>query len=109
MQVLVSLGLPRWCSGKDSACQFRKCKRLGLICGSKRFLGVENGNPLQYSCLENSMGRRAWRATVHGVSKSWTRLSRATLGQDSTFPEHILSLSGNDGTVHLQRVLWELV
>ena len=37
--------------------------------------GEENGNPLQYSCLENSMDRGAWQATVHGVTKSWTRLS----------------------------------
>ena len=37
--------------------------------------GVGNGSPLQYSCLENPMGRRAWRATVHGVTKSQTRLS----------------------------------
>ena len=34
-----------------------------------------NGNPLQYSCLETPMDRGAWRATVHGVSKSWTQLS----------------------------------
>jgi len=34
-----------------------------------------NGNPLQYSCLENAMDRGAWRATVHGFAKSWTRLS----------------------------------
>ena len=34
-----------------------------------------NGNPLQYSCLENSMDRGAWQATVHGVTKSWTQLS----------------------------------
>ena len=33
-----------------------------------------NGNPLQYSCLENPMDRRAWRATAHGVTKSWTQL-----------------------------------
>ena len=38
-------------------------------------LGEGNGNPLQYSCLENPMDRGAWRATVHGVTKSWTRLS----------------------------------
>ena len=37
--------------------------------------GEENGNPLQYSCLENPMDRGAWRATVHGVAKSWTQLS----------------------------------
>ena len=35
----------------------------------------ENGNPLQYSCLENPMDRGAWQATVHGVAKSWTQLS----------------------------------
>ena len=37
--------------------------------------GERNGNPLQYSCLENSMGRGTWRATVHGVAKSRTQLS----------------------------------
>ena len=36
--------------------------------------GEGNGNPLQYSCLEDSMDRGAWRATVHGIAKSWTRL-----------------------------------
>ena len=43
---------------------------VGLIPESGRFPGVGNGNPLQYSCLENSMVRGAWRATVHGVAKS---------------------------------------
>ena len=38
-------------------------------------LSEGNGNPLQYSCLENPMDREAWRATVHGVAKSWTQLS----------------------------------
>ena len=38
-------------------------------------LGEGNGTPLQYSCLENPMDGRAWWATVHGVAKSWTRLS----------------------------------
>ena len=37
--------------------------------------GEGNGNPLQYSCLENSTDRGAWRATVHGVTKSQTQLS----------------------------------
>ena len=36
--------------------------------------GEENGNPLQYSCLENSLDRGTWRAAVHGVAKSWTAL-----------------------------------
>ena len=43
--------------------------------GSGRFPGAGNGNPLQYSCLENSMDRGAWQVTVHGVAKSRTRLS----------------------------------
>ena len=42
----------------------------GSIPGSGRSLGEGNGNPLQYSCLENSMGRGAWWDTVHGVTKS---------------------------------------
>ena len=45
------------------------------FCGLGRSLGVGNGNPLQYSYLENSMDRGAWRATVHGVAMSRTRLS----------------------------------
>ena len=44
----------------------------GLIPGPGRAPGEGNGNPLQYSCLENSMNSRAWRATVYVVSKSWT-------------------------------------
>ena len=43
--------------------------------GLGRFPGEENGYPLQYSCLENSMDRGAWWATVHGVAKSLTGLS----------------------------------
>ena len=47
----------------------------GSIPGLGRSPGEGNGNPLQYSCLENPMDRGAWRATVHGVTKSWTQLS----------------------------------
>ena len=46
----------------------------GSIPHSGITLGVENGNPLQYSCLGNPMDRGAWQATVHGVAKSWTQL-----------------------------------
>ena len=46
----------------------------GSIPGSGRSPGEGNGYPLQYSCLENSVDGGAWRATVHGVAKSWTRL-----------------------------------
>ena len=45
---------------------------LGLIPGLGRYSGEENGNPLQYSCLENPMDRGAQQATVHGVAKSRT-------------------------------------
>ena len=47
----------------------------GLIPGSQKSPGGRNGNPLQYSCLESPMDRGAWWVTVHGVAKSWTRLS----------------------------------
>ena len=47
---------------------------VGSIPGPGRSLGEGNGYPLQYSCLENPMDRGAWRATVHGITKSQTRL-----------------------------------
>ena len=51
----------------------------GSVPGSGRPPREGNGNPLQYSCLENSMDGGAWKATVHGVTKSRTRLSNLTL------------------------------
>ena len=51
---------------------------LGSIPGSGRSPGEGNGNPFQYSCLENPMDGGAWWATVHGVAKSRTRLSDFT-------------------------------
>ena len=51
----------------------------GLIPGLGRFLRVGNGNPLQYSCLENSMGKGAWWVTVCGVTKNQSWLSIHTL------------------------------
>ena len=51
----------------------------GLIPGSGRSPGEGNDNPLQYSCLENSMDRGAWRATVHGVTKGRTRLKQPSM------------------------------
>ena len=48
---------------------------LGSIPGLGRFPGERNGNPLQYSCLENSMDRGDWGATIHGVAKTQTGLS----------------------------------
>ena len=52
-----------------------RCKGdVGSIPGSGRSPGEGNGNPLQYSCLENLTDRRAWQATVHMVAKSRTQL-----------------------------------
>ena len=50
-------------------------KDAGLIPGSGISPGVGNGNPFQYSCLENLMDRGAWWATVHRATKSWTRFN----------------------------------
>ena len=54
-----------------------------LIPVSRRSLGVGNCNPLQYSGLENSMDRGAWRATVPRVTKSWTQLSMHTHSREN--------------------------
>ena len=66
------MGLPGGTDGKEFACN---AGDLNSIPGSGRSPEEWNGNPLQYSCLENPMDRGAWRATVHEVVKSWTRLS----------------------------------
>ena len=60
------LGFPCSSFGKESACS---AGDLGLIPGLGRSSGEENGNPLQYSCLENPMDRGVWQATVHGVTR----------------------------------------
>ena len=69
------LGLSKWCSGKESAHNAGDIGELGSILGLEKSPGVGNGNPFQYSCLENSMDRGAWWATVHGLAKSQKQLS----------------------------------
>ena len=54
---------------KNPPANARDIRDSGLIPGSGRSPGGGKGNPLQYSCLENSMDRAAWQATVHGVAK----------------------------------------
>ena len=49
-------------------------REVGSVLGSGRSPREGHGNLLQYSCLENSMDRGAWWATVHGVTKNWTQL-----------------------------------
>ena len=60
-------GFPGGSDGKESAYNVGD---MGSIPGFGRAPGEENSYPLQYSCLENSMYRGAWQATVHGVTKS---------------------------------------
>ena len=64
-------GFPGGLDGKES------CNEVdpGSIPESGKSPGEENGCPLQYPCLENPMNRGAWRATVHGIAKSWMQLS----------------------------------
>ena len=76
-------------------------KDTGSIPGWRRFCGVGNGNPLQCPCLENSMDRGTWQATVLGVSKSPTRLS------DFTFTFHFHALEKEMAT-HSSVLAWRI-
>ena len=64
--------------GSDGKASAYSAGDLGSIPGWGRSLGEGNGNPLQYSCLKNPMDGGAWQATVHGVTKSRTRLNDFT-------------------------------
>ena len=66
------MGFSGGSDSKESACN---AEDPGSVLGSERSPGEENGNPLQYSFLENLMDRGAWWAAVYGVAKSWTWLS----------------------------------
>ena len=72
-----------FCGGSDSKVSAYNEGDPGSIPGLGRSPGEGNGNPLQYSCLENPMDGGAWLATVHGVAKSWTRLSDFTITMSS--------------------------
>ena len=69
---LSALGFPSSLDGKAPACNGEDP---GLVPGLGRCPGEGNGNPLWDPCLENSMDRGAWQATVHGIAKSWIELS----------------------------------
>ena len=81
------MGFPGGPTVKNPPAKARDAGDAGSIFESGRSPRGENGNPLQYSCLENPMERRAWRAAVHGVEKSWTWLSNwAHIHQTVTNP-----------------------
>ena len=65
---------------KEPACNAGDSSDTGLIPGSGRTPGGGNGNPLQYSCLENPMNRGVWQVTVQRVAKSCIRLSKSAHG-----------------------------
>ena len=71
MRLVGLYGLSRWLSGKESTCLCRRCRRCGVDPGVGKILWSRKWQPLQYSCLENSMDRGASRATVHGVRHDW--------------------------------------
>ena len=70
--IYTGIDFPGSSNGKESA---YNAGDPGSVSGLGKSPVEGNGNPLQYSCLENSKDRGAWWATVHGVAKSWTRLS----------------------------------
>ena len=70
--LLTIWGFPGDSDGKESACD---AGDLGSVPGLGRSPGGGHGNPLQYTCMENPMDRGAWRARVHGLTKSQMRLS----------------------------------
>ena len=76
-ELFIWRGFPGGASGEEPVCQCKRHKRQGLIPRSGKSPGGGQGNPLQYSCLENLMDRGVWQATtVHGVTKSQTWLKR---------------------------------
>ena len=81
--LLCSVGLPKWLSGKESACQMQETQEMWLDPWVRKDTpGEGNYNPLQYPCIEFSTGRGTWQAPVHGGAKSQRQLS--TYAQQST-------------------------
>ena len=102
---LIGWSFPHSSVSKESSCN---AGNPGSIPGSGRSPGEGNGNPLQYSCLENSINRGAWQATVHGVTMNWTWLNDY-LFTSFPFSEHALlsTLLGNqeEGQIFFHSVL----
>ena len=87
------LDFPSGASGKELACQCRRCKIHVFDPGSGTSPGEGKGNPLRYSCLGNSTDREAWRVTVLGVARCRTRLSTCTNDDKTMTSSLTLSLS----------------
>ena len=91
-----SVGFPGGSEVKASACNVGD---LGSIPGLQRFPGEGNGNPPQYSCLENPVDGGAWWTTIHGVAKSRTRLNDRF---------HFQALNGEGNCTPLQYSCWKI-
>ena len=88
------MGFPGGASSKEHACQCRRCKRQEMrvrSLGREDSPGGGHGNPLQYSCLENPMGRGAWQSTVHRVAKSCTWLKQQAHKHIDFMDSHMLN------------------
>ena len=86
---------------KSSAFPNVRTRRNTGLWGNQRKFGEGNGNPLQYSCLENPMDGGAWKAAVHGVAKNRTRLSNFTF----TFHLHALE---KEMATHSSVLAWRI-
>ena len=125
----ISERISLWLSDKESTCNAGATGDSGSIPGLGRSPGGGNGNPLQYSWLENSMDRGAWRATVQRVAKSRTWLKRLSMrawthtllltngklqlseenGEERNWPTHPLGsvlISGGTENGRCQFCLW---
>ena len=92
-------GFPGGLNGKESACDAGAAgavRAAGSVPVSGRSPGGGNGNPLQYSWLENPMDRRAWRAIVHGLTKSWIGLKLLSMHAKAIYLHNFLKKYSED-------------
>ena len=99
--------LPSSSVSKESSCNTGD---LGLIPGSRTSPGEGNGNPLQYSCLENPMNRGAWQVTVHGVTRVRRNLATKPpphhlIVFESEIANKYISYSHNIGTIIMRIIM----
>ena len=95
--VLLALGFPGGTSGKEAACQCRRCKKWEFDPWVGKTPGVGSVIPPQYSCLEDPMGRESWQVIIYVAVKNWTQLSDWA---------HIHSLKMEEGETNQE--VWEV-
>ena len=85
--VYLAMRLPRWHSGKESACQCRRQRRLGFDPWVGKIPWRRKWRPSSYSCLENPMDREAWQAMVHRVTKESNKTEHSCIHPNTIFPK----------------------